>query len=220
MADGDRVHDASVRRHALFPFPLLHCFVSANGCLDSLPDTIEHGWKSAESYVVHNQIKYHLLARYACHENAIMIDSSSPVVDIECRNNQWQYKSLPECKLRETDWDKEKKEKEVLDDWRSPRDRNTGVIISPLALFVNGKTFSAINWLCLENNKTSRLQLRREPITYSWTRAQFFDKQRDSRRPSQVRLNKQRRENQCSAKQPRVSPREIWISEWSRRWLE
>jgi hypothetical protein len=73
----------------------------ANGCLEPLPDAIENGWKSTESYVIHNDVQYYLLTRYSCHANAIMLDSSSQVMDIECRNNQWEYKSLPVCQLNE-----------------------------------------------------------------------------------------------------------------------
>jgi hypothetical protein len=66
-----------------------------------MPDTIENGWKSAESYIIHSDTKSYLLTRYSCYTNAVMIDSSSRVIDIECRNNQWQYKSLPACQLQE-----------------------------------------------------------------------------------------------------------------------
>lgn len=73
----------------------------ASGCLQSLPDTIENGWKSAESYVIYDEVKYYLLARYSCRENAAMVDSSSNIKDISCRNNQWQHESLPVCQLKE-----------------------------------------------------------------------------------------------------------------------
>lgn len=73
----------------------------AKGCLEPMPDTIENGWKSAESYIIQGDTKYYLLSRYSCHPNAIMINSSSRVIDIECRNGQWQYESLPECQLQE-----------------------------------------------------------------------------------------------------------------------
>jgi hypothetical protein len=73
----------------------------ANGCLEPMPDTIENGWKSAESYIIHSDTKYYLLTRYSCHTNAVMVDSSSPVIDIECRKSQWQYQSLPVCQLQE-----------------------------------------------------------------------------------------------------------------------
>ena len=77
---------------------LLHL---ATGCLEPLPDTIENGWKSAESYIIQSDIKYYLLTRYSCHANALMVDTSARVIDIECRSGQWQYKTLPVCKFEE-----------------------------------------------------------------------------------------------------------------------
>ncbi|CAF3978899.1 unnamed protein product [Rotaria sp. Silwood2] len=68
-----------------------------SGCLESMPETIENGWKSAESYFIHHEIKYYLLTRYSCHENAVIVNSSSHVIDIQCRNNEWQHDSLPIC---------------------------------------------------------------------------------------------------------------------------
>jgi hypothetical protein len=73
----------------------------ATGCLEPLSDTIENGWKSAESYIIQSNIKYYLLTRYSCHANALIVDSSSRVIDIECRNGQWQYQALPVCQLQE-----------------------------------------------------------------------------------------------------------------------
>ena len=64
-------------------------------------DTIENGWKSAESYVINHDVKYYLLTRYSCHANAFMDNSSTRVIDIVCQNNQWQYKSLPVCQLKD-----------------------------------------------------------------------------------------------------------------------
>jgi len=72
----------------------------ANGCLEAMPDTIENGWKSAESYLIHNDIKYYTLTRYSCHANAVLVNSSS-FIDINCENNQWQYQSLPVCQLKQ-----------------------------------------------------------------------------------------------------------------------
>ncbi|CAF0876222.1 unnamed protein product [Rotaria sordida] len=72
-----------------------------SGCLESMPETIENGWKSAESYFIHNEIKYYLLTRYSCHENAIIVNSSFHIIDIQCRNNEWQYNSLPVCQQKE-----------------------------------------------------------------------------------------------------------------------
>jgi hypothetical protein len=69
----------------------------ANGCLESLPDRIEHGWKSAESHVIYDDMKYYLLTRYSCHADAMLVNSSSSIIDIECRNNQWQLQVLPIC---------------------------------------------------------------------------------------------------------------------------
>ena len=67
----------------------------ATGCLQAMPETIAHGWKSAESYIVHNGVKHYVFTRYACHRNAVMVGSSSTIVDIQCQSNGWQYKSLP-----------------------------------------------------------------------------------------------------------------------------
>ncbi|CAF0959587.1 unnamed protein product [Adineta steineri] len=72
-----------------------------NGCTEPMSDTIENGWKSAESFIIYNDIKYYKLTRYSCREKAILVDSSSRVIDIECRNNKWEYKSLPACQLEE-----------------------------------------------------------------------------------------------------------------------
>ncbi len=85
----------------LLKFDLFLLIYLAQGCLEPMPDTIENGWKSGESYVIQNDIKYYLLTRYSCHANAIMSDSSLRVIDIECRNNKWQYESLPACQFSE-----------------------------------------------------------------------------------------------------------------------
>ncbi|UJR36529.1 hypothetical protein I4U23_029250 [Adineta vaga] len=71
------------------------------GCLEPMPDNIENGWKSAESYVIYNDVKYYLLARYSCHKNAMPVDPSSSIIDIECRNSEWKYKTLPACQMKE-----------------------------------------------------------------------------------------------------------------------
>lgn len=72
-------------------------YVLASGCLEQMPETIENGWKSAESYIMHNDLKYYTLTRYSCHENAVIANTSSHVIDIQCQNNEWDYKSLPIC---------------------------------------------------------------------------------------------------------------------------
>ncbi len=99
MVDG--VHDQDVFVCILFSLFFLSIVYLANGCLEAMPDTIENGWKSAESYVIHNDIKYYTLTRYSCHANAVLVDSSSRVINIECRNNQWEYQSLPVCQLEQ-----------------------------------------------------------------------------------------------------------------------
>jgi len=104
MVDG--VHDQDVFVCILFSLSLkvlffLSIVYLANGCLEPMPDTIENGWKSAESYLIHNDIKYYTLTRYSCHANAVLVDSSSRFINIECRNNQWEYQSLPVCQLEQ-----------------------------------------------------------------------------------------------------------------------
>jgi hypothetical protein len=76
-------------------------FHLAMGCLESMPDTIAHGRKSAESYVTYNDVKYYVLTRYSCQRNAVIVGSSSSVIDIQCQNNGWQYESLPTCEIKE-----------------------------------------------------------------------------------------------------------------------
>lgn len=103
MVDGDHDQDVFVCAYIFFSH---HCFIFdfvylASGCLEPLPDTIENGWKSGESYTIEGDTKYYQLTRYSCNTNAIMIDSSSRVIDIECRNGQWEYESLPQCHLQE-----------------------------------------------------------------------------------------------------------------------
>jgi len=100
MVDGDHVHDVFVCIYIILQ-NLIHIFCLANGCLEPLPDTIENGWKSGETYVIQNDMKYYLLTRYSCHENAVINGTSLKVIDIQCRNSQWQYESLPVCQLPE-----------------------------------------------------------------------------------------------------------------------
>ncbi|CAF0941224.1 unnamed protein product [Adineta ricciae] len=71
-----------------------------SGCLEPMPDMIENGWKSAESFVVHNNVKYYTLARYSCNKNAVLVDSSLSIIDIGCQNREWKNTTLPACQLR------------------------------------------------------------------------------------------------------------------------
>lgn len=106
-ADGDHGHDAFVRQsiHLLFFSSRtsidLFVFLLAEGCLQPLPDQIDHGWKSAESYVIYQDIKYYVLTRYSCHKDAKLVDSSSTVIDIQCQKNEWEQKVLPKCQMVE-----------------------------------------------------------------------------------------------------------------------
>ena len=101
----DGVHDhvvfvSQLNFNLFVSYNRLNIFCLASGCTDPLPEEIENGWKSAESYVMHGDTKYYLLTRYSCHGNAIMADSSARVVDIQCRKGQWERETLPECKLQ------------------------------------------------------------------------------------------------------------------------
>ena len=105
MADGDHVLDVFVCIDLLvrLKFDSFTSILLANGCLEPLPDTIENGWKSMESYIIQSDTKYYLLTRYSCHGNALLVDSSARVIDIHCRNSQWQFQTLPACQSPESD---------------------------------------------------------------------------------------------------------------------
>lgn len=105
MVDGDHVLDVLVCIDRLFrsKFDSFPSISLANGCLEPLPDTIENGWKSMESYIIQSDAKYYLLTRYSCHGNALLVDSSARVIDIHCQNSQWQFQTLPACQLPESD---------------------------------------------------------------------------------------------------------------------
>ncbi|CAM4935155.1 unnamed protein product [Rotaria socialis] len=72
-----------------------------SGCLEPMPDTIEQGWKSAESYIIHGDVKYYQLTRYSCHENTMIANTTSHVIDIQCQHSEWEYESLPMCQRQE-----------------------------------------------------------------------------------------------------------------------
>lgn len=81
--DGDHDLDVFVRVFIIFSRFLFILSFLASGCLETMPDTIENGWKSAESFVMYNNMKYYTLARYSCNTNAVLVDSSLSVIDIE-----------------------------------------------------------------------------------------------------------------------------------------
>ena len=98
--DGDHDLDASVRVVFTSSRFLFTVFCLASGCLEPMPDTIENGWKSAESFVMYNNMKYYTLARYSCNKNAVLVDSSLSIIEIECRNREWRNATLPNCQIR------------------------------------------------------------------------------------------------------------------------
>ena len=97
MVDGDHVHDVFVSESLSL---IIDLFIDlADGCLEPLPDQIDYGWKSAESYFVYQETKYYLLTRYSCHKEAKFVNSSSTMIEIECRKDQWQNKTIAKCQI-------------------------------------------------------------------------------------------------------------------------